>query len=370
VRFGVFVVMAGRNAGGPETYEHSLIRSLVALDRDNEYHIFCLSHTAANSFGLSQENVRYHVLWPEVRWVNIPISLPVALLAGNVDILHATYVPPPFCPVRYVFTMLDVSMFTHPEFYPPAVRLRLKRLVLRGLKQARLVICISQYTRNMVVEALRVPSERLVTIHLGVHDRFRPVPPERVRPLIRKKYGVCDPYVLFVGSLVQRKNVARILEAFDRFRHAVSSDIKLVLAGRRSWAGDEVDAIIERRRLKEQVIQLSYVSEGDLPYLYSGAEMLVFPSLDEGFGFPVLEAMACGTPVLTSTTSSLPEVAGDAAVLVDPYSVADIASGIHRLATDSGLRESLRAKGLARAQLFRWERTARETLEAYKAALH
>jgi glycosyltransferase involved in cell wall biosynthesis len=311
----------------------------------------------------------YHVLWPEVRWINIPISLPAALLATRLDLFHATYVPPPWSPVRYVLTLHDISMFTHPELYPPAIRWRLQRLVLRGVKQARVILCGSRHSRDRIAYTFRVPAERLSVTPYGVHARFGPLPPEQARSTVATSYGLQDPYLLFVGSLVQRKNVRRLLEAFDRVRHALRPGVTLVLAGRRGWGAEEVDAVIADRGLGAHVRRLSYVDDQHLPALYGAAEMLVFPSLDEGFGFPVVEAMACGTPVLTSNVSSLPEVAGDAAVLVDPQSVEAIASGIQRLASDSELRTTLRAKGLARAEGYRWERTARETLEIYKAAL-
>jgi glycosyltransferase involved in cell wall biosynthesis len=168
--------------------------------------------------------------------------------------------------------------------------------------------------------------------------------------------------------LVARKNIIRMLEAFHHFRHEVKSEIKLVLAGTKSWTSEGIDETIERLKLKDHVIELGYVNNHDLPVLYSGAEMFVFPSLWEGFGIPVIEAMACSTPVLTSNNSALPEVAGGAAVLIDPYSVEDIASGMYKLFSDATLRQSLRAKGLERAKFFTWRRTAQQTLEAYKRA--
>ena len=369
MRFGVFVVMAGRNAGGPETYEHGLIRSLAALDQQNEYHIFCLNPPAADSFRLIQENISYHVLWPDIRWVSIPVSLPLALRRSRIDLLHATYVPPPFSPTPYVFTLLDISMFTHPELYPPAIRWRLQKLVSRALQYARLIVCISQYTQDSVAEMFQTPAERLTTVHLGLQDSFRPVALEQARQVLKQKYHINYPYLLFVGSFVPRKNIVRVVEAFYHFRQEAKANVKLVLAGQKAWGAQEVNNTIERRQLREHVIELNYVADDDLPALYSGANMLVFPSLNEGFGFPVLEAMACGAPVLTSNLTSLPEIAGGAALLVDPYSVEDIASNMHTLFSDAALRASLREKGLERAKEFTWRHTAQRTLAAYHRAL-
>lgn len=361
--------MAGRNAGGPETYEHSLVRSLAALDRQNEYHIFSLNQEAADSFCLTQGNICHHVLWPSNRWLSISTSLPIALLRSKVDLFHATYIPPLFSPVPYVFTLLDISMFVHPELYPSAVRWRLQRLVGRGLRHARLIVCISQYTQDSAIEALNLPRERFLTIPLGVREIFHPIAQEQTRPVLRQKYQIEKPYLLFVGSFVPRKNIVRILEAFHRFRQEAKSDLQLVLVGRKAWGVDEINTAIKQWRLHDSVIQLHDVTDHDLPILYSGSEMFVFPSLDEGFGFPVLEAMACGSPVLTSNLTSLPEVAGDAALLVDPCSVEDIASGMYSLFSNSTLRTTLRAKGLERVKLFTWEQTARQTLEVYRRVL-
>jgi glycosyltransferase involved in cell wall biosynthesis len=368
MRVGVFVVMAGRNSGGPETYEHNLVKSLASLDRHNEYHIFCLSRSAADSFQLVQENVTYRILWPQSRWISFSLSLPLALLSSQVDLLHATFTPPPFSPKNYVFTHHCFSTFAHPEFYDPIILRRLNGLIIRGLKKARLILCVSENVRDLTAEKFKISPERLFVVYNGVGENFHPVALDHVHSVLKNTYGIYHPYILYVGELVARKNIIRILEAFNHFRHEVRSDTKLVLAGTRTWPSEGIDETIERLKLKDHVIELGYVNNQDLPVLYSGAEMFVFPSLWEGFGIPVIEAMACSTPVLTSNNSALPEVAGGAAVLIDPYSVEDIASGMYKLFSDATLRQSLRAKGLERAKFFTWRRTAQQTLEAYKRA--
>jgi glycosyltransferase involved in cell wall biosynthesis len=368
MRIGIFVVMAGRQAGGPETYEHNLVRALAALDSHNEYHIFCLDRTAADSFRLAQENVAYHVLWPTTRWISIPAALPMALLRSKVELLHVTFTPPPFSPTNYVFTMHCFSTFAHPEFYAPAILWRLNKLILKGLKKARLVLCVSENVRDLVADKFKVPSERLAVVYNGVGDNFRPVASKHARYVLRHVHGIHHPYILNVGRLEARKNIVRLLEAFSQFQHEIEPDMKLVLVGRRAWASAGIDAAIDRLKLKDHVIEIGYVNHQDLPVLYSGAAMFVFPSLWEGFGIPVLEAMACGTPVITSNVSCLPEVAGDAAVLVDPYSVPELTDSMYKVFADAALREALCARGLARATLFTWQRTAQQTLAAYNKA--
>jgi len=368
VRFGIFVAMAGRQAGGPETYEHRLVRSLAALDRDNEYHVFCHSRAAADSFRLVQDKVHYHVLRPRVRWLSTLTSLPLKMHAAGVDLLHATFVPPPFSPAPYVFTMHCFSNFVHPEFYHPLVRWRLNGLIRRGLERARVILCVSRNVRDLVAETFKSSEGRLAVVYNGVGEDFQPIEPALARRTLADNYGIVEPYALFVGQLKARKNIARILEAFARFRLESRSELRLVLAGRRDWSSAGMDEVIDRWKLRGQVIELGHLAHPDLAVLYSGARMLVFPSLWEGFGIPVIEAMACGTPVITSNNSCLPEIAGDAALLVDPYSVEAIAEAIYRLDTDAALRQTLREKGLQRARAFSWRRTAEQTLAAYRVA--
>jgi len=361
--------MAGRQAAGPETYETNLVRSMAALDCNDELHLFCLSREAASALGIQQENVRYHILWPRLRWVSIPFSLPAELLAHRLDIVHATLIPPPVSPVNYVFTLHDLTSFQNPEYYPPLIRWRLNQAISRGLSKARRILCVSTFVRDQVHETFGIPLERLVVIHHGVAEQFRPVPQAQARLLLFQKYGLSRPFLLFVGQMKARKNILRILEAFGRFRRETITDTTLVLVGRRGHTSEGIDETIQRLQLEYDVLELGHVPAEDLPALYSAAEMFVFPSLLEGFGLPVLEAMACDTPVITSNVSALPEVAGDAALLVNPLSVEELADAIRSLHSDGLLRQRLKEKGLARANQFSWAQTARETRNAYRGAL-
>ncbi len=370
MRIGIFVVMAGRQAGGPETYEHGLVRALAEIDKRNEYHVFCLHHRAVQSFRTAQENIQYHVLRPQIRWMSVSAVLPLAMMRSGVDLLHATFIPPPYCPTRLVFTVHGFDMFAHPEFYPAIVRWRLNRLIRGGVRNARIVLCVSEAVKNLVAERFKVPRERLAVVYNAVGDHFRPMEPEVARRALAQHYGIRDPYVLYVGKLQACKNIVRILEAFQRFRHEVCPEMKLVLVGKRTWTSSEINEALDRLKLRPHVIELGYVNHEDLPVVYSGASMFVFPSLSEGFGMPVLEALACGVPVVTSHVEGLPEVTGDAAVHVDPYSVDEIGSAMQRVLADDGLRASLRARGLERAKSFTWYRAATETLAAYDRLAH
>lgn len=357
--------MAGRQASGPETYELNLVREIARRDRENEYCVFCSSRAAVKSFGIQQPNVRFVVLWPPVRWLNIPISLPLSMLHHRLDVLHATMVPPPRSPVEYVFTHHCSSTFVHPEFYPPKMLRRLNFFIKAGLRKARLVLCVSENVRALTAERFNVPPERLAVVYHGVDPAFRPMAADEARRRVQADFGLAGPYILFVGKIEQRKNIVRLLEAYHRLREH-DPGVRLVLAGRPTWDRRFLDDAVTRLRLQNAVVELGHLGQEALPPLYCAAEMFVFPSLWEGFGLPVLEAMACGTPVITSNVSSLPEIAGDAAVLVDPNAVDDLAAAMYSLRTDAALRRTLRERGLVRAAAFTWRRTAEQTIDAYR----
>jgi len=368
MRIGIFVTMAGCQAGGTETYERRLVESMASLGKRDEFHIFCLSRQAAGCFENLGPQVHRHVLWPPMRWVSIPVCLPLRLLQHRIDLCHATFVPPPFSPVDYAITMHCFSTFIEANWYPPAILRRLNHLIVTGIRKAKLIICVSEHVRDLTAERFGIPQERLAVVYHGVSDHFQPMNADTVRVILQQRFGLSNRYVLFVGKLEQRKNIVRILEAFNRFRIETAEEVKLVLAGRRTWDAALVDQTLDRLGVRQHVVEVGHIDQSDLPALYCGAEMLLFPSLWEGFGIPVIEAMACGTPVITSTVSSLPEVAGDAAFMVNPESIDDITAGMLKVFTDDVLRQTLRKKGLIRASSFTWERTAKQTMLAYARA--
>ncbi|MDQ3149741.1 MAG: glycosyltransferase family 4 protein, partial [Chloroflexota bacterium] len=366
VRIGILVLMAGREAGGPETYEVELIRALAEIDRKNEYVIYCTGGEAPAAIGVQQDNVRYRVLRPGSRAISVAVTLPAMLVRDGIDFLHSTFTPPPFRIRPEVLTMHCLSSFVHPEFYSPLIAWRLNSLLRIGMRRAERVLCVSQSTADDVHERFRIGRERLAVAHNGVSARFHPVPAAAAREQIREALNIEGPYALFVGKLEPRKNVMRLLEAFSRFRRDTGSETKLLLAGNRTAVTPKIDALIDRLGLRDSVLRPGYVSSDLLAPLYSGARMFLLPSLWEGFGIPIVEAMACGTPVLTSNVTCLPEIAGDAAVIVDPESPDSIAEGIARLDGSEDLRRRLGASGLQRARLFTWDNSARRTLAVYE----
>lgn len=227
------------------------------------------------------------------------------------------------------------------------------------------MIAASESTKKDAVRLCGLDEAKIKVIYHGVSPRFRPAGPEAVSA-VRQRYGLPDRFVLSLGTIEPRKNLTSLLEVW----HALSSGgvpPKLVIAGSKGWLYAPFFSKLRELGLEDQVLFTGYVPEEDLPAVYSAAELFVYPSLYEGFGFPVLEAMACGAPVITSNTSSLPEVAGQAALLVDPTSLEELSAAIGRVLENQELRNQLRARGLEQAARFSWERTARETLSVYES---
>ena len=264
---------------------------------------------------------------------------------------------------RRLVTLHDAIAFEYPQGYPFLNNLLHRTYVPATLGNVDAVATDSEHARGALVRYLGLRPERVPVVPLGVSARFGPVPAEPARA-VAARYGLDGPYVLYVGAYQARKNILGLIEAFERVRSA-RPELRLALAGPSPWAYPALGERIERLG-SEAVRALGYVAEPDLPSLYSAASVYVLPSFYEGFGIPVLEAMACATPVVCSTASSLPEVAGDAALLVDPHDHAAIAEAILRAVSDRDLADDLRRRGLARAGGFTWERTAGEYAALYR----
>ncbi len=307
---------------------------------------------AASPFGLAQQ------------W-----RVPRALRQANAQLYHSTYYLMPYLPgPPTVLTVYDLIPWRYPCYFSAAQRLAFLVAHRLALRAARLVLAISEATRGDLARAFGVATEKVVVTLLAAADHFRPQP-ATVVDAARRQWGLPDRYILYVGSNKPHKNLARLVEAFaDARRLGTCAGLHLVIAGR--WDARYPEARIKAHQLgiAEYVAFLPDVADEMLPALYSGAELFVFPSEYEGFGLPVLEAMACGTPVICADRSSLPEVVGDAARRVDPYDVTALAAAIGELASDPQKRADLRARGLARAACFTWRRTAEQTYAAYVAA--
>jgi glycosyltransferase involved in cell wall biosynthesis len=361
--------MAGRNAGGPETYEVELIRALSKLDPKNEYIIYCTGPEAKRAIAVEQANFVYRVLAPPVRTLSVGIMLPFMLARDGVDFYHATFTPPPYSRTPLALTIHCVSSLVHPEFYRSATTWRLNRLLKIGITRARHIMCVSRTTMQHLQEMYGVALERMSVTYNGVAAGYVPIPVGEAAARVRAKLGIDSPYFLFVGKVQAHKNIKRLIQAFRLFRKESGSKLKLVIVGRSAGNAVNAKALARTLGLENDVVPTGYVPFEDLPSIYSAARAFVFPSLWEGFGIPILEAMSCGTPVICSNATCLPEIAGGAAMLVNPNSVEEIAEAMVWIDRSEQQRKRLIIAGFERARLFTWEQCARLTLRAYQEVL-
>lgn len=306
---------------------------------------------------------------PSKRLVWMQFLLPAQIRRSQPDLCHfPNAMAPIWQPKPFILTIHDASLFLF-SHYHPRTRLMSIRLTLPFLaRRAAAIICVSHHARTELTRILNLDPERVHVVYEAAPATFQPVTDPHCLEGLRRKYRLPERFLLHVGTLEPRKNLPRLIRALYEIRRR-GCDIKLVLVGARGWQLDSFDEEIERLSLQDAVHFTGYVPSTDLPGLFSLATLFVFPSLYEGFGLPPIEAMACGTPVLTSNRGSLPEICGDAAYLVDPEDEQALADGLFALLSDADWRTELARCGLAHARTFSWERAASETVAVYREVL-
>jgi glycosyltransferase involved in cell wall biosynthesis len=294
--------------------------------------------------------------------------LPLQLSRLGVDVCHFTNsVAAWWTPCPSVVTIHDTTLWMFPRYHPRRRLLAMRPLIPRGARHAKAIIAVSAATKRDVVRTLNVPDEKVHVIYEAAAPHFRPLPRNGALELVRRKYGLPESFILHVGTLEPRKNLVRLLQAFEQVRLQGCQSHALALVGNRGWNDARIMECVERMGLDGSVRVLGHTPTEDVVALYNLADVVALPSLYEGFGLPVIEAMACGTPVVTSPNGSLAEIAGTAAEFVDPTQVESIADGLHAMLSDAGKRAALREAGLQRAAEFSWEATAEKTRQVYEA---
>jgi glycosyltransferase involved in cell wall biosynthesis len=361
----------GAGLAGNETYAASLVEALADVDAENRYTLYVTKEEAVRRYEGRWPNFEVRRTLPHSPLVRVPLTLSRELRRRPVDLLHVQYTAPPFAPCPVVATVHDLSFEHLPETFKRRSWMQLRLTVRRTVRRARRVIAPSEYTRRDLIETYNLAPERVRVTPLAAPAHFRPVLEETEIERVRNLYGIRGPYILGVGSIQPRKNLPRLIKAYADLRRAGFGDKlpQLVLVGKQAWLYGETLRAVERERVGRRTVFTGYVSGGDLPALYTGALCFVYPSYFEGFGLPALEAMQCGAPVLAGDRTSLPEVVGDAGLLVDPFDTTAIARALARLIDDAELRARLRVKGLERARRFDWRATARSTLDIYRSAM-
>jgi glycosyltransferase involved in cell wall biosynthesis len=375
MRIGFDGKVLTRRIGGVGRCAINLLQAMVSMAAaegpEVEFVIFTAPQTDPHLLQTLGASICHRFRRVKSSLLRASLLLPAAMSAERLDIFHGLdQSSTPFFGkrVKHVISVHDVLPWSRPWAFPFKHRLVTKLALARVRKQADLVLVPSEAVREEVVRYLKVDKGRILVRPWGCEARFRPAgDPGRVAQVLRR-YQLAEPYILFVGTIEPRKDLLTLVRAFAQLRtlHHETA-LKLVIAGGRGWGEGSVVRAVQALALEEDVIFTGFVEEDDLPDLYRGAALFVYPSLYEGFGLPILEAMACGVPVITSNVSSMPEVAGQAAILVEPKQPEALAAAMASVLNDGQLRDTLRRRGLERAGRFSWEDVARQVLAVYRA---
>jgi len=372
MRIAVNLLPFRRHLAGAGRYAKNIIANLAEIDVENHYYLF-VTREGAPHFQVEKGNFTLVgcPIWPRraIRILWEQLVLPWQLVYYDITLLFTPSVAIPlWLPCRGVAAIHDVIPFHRTVVKYPKVRsFYIRQATHWAARRSEVVLTGSENSRREIVSFCRVAGEKIVVIPYGVEAKFRRLDSMETIEAFRSKYGLPEKFILFVGALEPGKNLVRLLEAFLRLkRQSTRIQHKLVLAGPQGWGSTQILRSIGDLKLERDVIVTGFVAEEELPLLYNSAGLFVFPSLYEGFGLPPLEAMACGTPVIASNTSSLPEVVGEAGMLVDPYDVEGWALAMKRVLSDENLQAKMISDGIERAKLFSWKRTAQATLAIFQ----
>ena len=379
MRIAIDYTAAVRQTGGIGRYTRNLIRALSRLDEENQYTLLVAGGWGGgDGLGSWPENFRTRTIplsdrWLHILWQRFRLPVPVQAFSGPVDLFHSPdFVLPPTGRAPAILTIHDLSFLRVPECYVPAFRRYLEGAVKRAVDRADWILADSESTHRDLVELMAVETDRVTVLYPGVESRFEEVRDPAVLERVRAEYGLPHRFVMGLSTLQPRKNFPGLVEGFRRLLRdhrgeAEFEDVQLVIVGGKGWMYEETLAAATKAELDGRVHLTGFAQDSDLPAVYSLAEVFAFPSWYEGFGLPVIEAMSCGTPVISADNSSLPEVVGEAGLLVDAADPNALASALARVLADEGLRSRLKAAGLQQAQRFRWSAAAEHLLALYQA---
>lgn len=342
-------------------YTANLLQGLAKLSSEHSYTLLYPENMLATDL---PANVQ---LMEAKRWLWRVSPVDVLGISKKFDLYHEpNYIPRPFRGIRVV-NVYDMSYRLYPKYHPSR-RVAMLRFFEGRMKRANRIITVSRSAKQEIIELLKVDADKVVVTYPGVSKRFRILNVSDVHGMeVRKYYNLPENFILYVGTIEPRKNLVRLIEAYSRVKATMgNTGVKLVLAGGKGWLNEEIYQRVQELNLTNEVIFTGYILDEHLPTIYNMALAFVYPSLYEGFGLPPLEAMACGVPVISSKVSSLPEVVGDAGILIDPYSVDELSDAILRVVSSTELRKRLSNDGIKQASLFTWEKCARETLTVYE----
>ena len=370
LRVGIDAHCLGQRKTGNETYTHSLVKHLSQLQRDGvEYTIYVSSERKADAERYSEEWFRSKRIRPATPLIRIPIGFAIESRVQHLDVLHTQYLLPHHLKCRTVLTVHDVLYERFPEYFTKTDYYRHKLGVPRSCRRADHIITVSQSSKRDLMTLYGLTPQKISVTYLGPESCYHPMDTGEAKEHIREKHGIEGEFLLYVGAIQPRKNIPRLLSAFAKVKCEKRIPHKLVIVGPRSWLAEASFSSLEKNAARKDVIITGYVPSEHLPYFYNAAAAFVYVSMCEGFGLPIVEAMACGTPTITSRGSSLEEIAGDGAVLVDPLDEDAIAGAMESVVSDSDLRGRLRELGLARSREFSCRKMAMQTQDIYRSLM-
>jgi glycosyltransferase involved in cell wall biosynthesis len=379
MRIGIEYTSAVNQRAGIGRLTRELVAALLKLDEENSYLLikgrdsrYMDAEEGIERDEDAPQNARLFTLpfterMASILWQRLRVPLPLDWLTGRLDVFHSPdFVLPPLRRARSVVTIHDLSFIIYPQFFEPNALQYLNSAVPRTLNRADLVVTDSEATKVDLISCFSLPAEMIEVVHAGVSPEFRRVDDKAALRRVSAEYDLSSPFILTMGTIQPRKNLRRLFQAYDFLVQDQGIPHRLVVAGEKGWLYQDIYSEVERLGLQERVRFLGFVPDADLPTLLSMADLFVYPSLYEGFGLPVVEAMACGTVTVISNTSSLPEVAADAALQVEPTDVTALAEAMHRAISEEGLRKELVERGLKQVARFTWEEAARKMLGVYE----
>jgi glycosyltransferase involved in cell wall biosynthesis len=366
MKIAIDVHSLGTQSGGNETYFRQLVRGLIQDKSDNRYHLFYSYPSAINEFQWDARFTFSKIPTDPIR--RNCFSLPHLLRETKPEVFHCQYVKPPFVQTRTVVTIHDLAHEHYPGFFHPLEAFRMKKLVRWTAGRVDHILTVSEFSAADIAKRFDVPRKKITVAYQAAAPAFRPRDAAQCREHVAKNYGIDSPFILYVGRIQARKNLPRLVEAYARVRKQ-GFTAKLVMVGKKDWQSERLMEKIKELGLETSVIFPGFVPFDDLPLFYNAAEVFVFPSFFEGFGLPVVESMASGVPTITSFGSSLEEVAGDGALLVDPRDTGSIADALSRLLGDPGLRRDLASRGIKRSAEFKSGDLAQKALDVYRSLI-
>lgn len=364
MRFSVDAHAIGCHLTGNEVYIRNLLKQFTRIDRDSEFVAY-----------VSKPGAPEQLPNPiATRWVSenpykrLGLDIPRLVRQDRPDLLHVQYTGPLFCGVPVVTSVHDVSYLECPQYFTPFRAWQLRHTVKRTVNSAACVLTPSEFSRTAILRNYGIDERKVIVVHNAVSSRFRPIEREVARAAVRRKTGLNVPFVLTVGDLQPRKNHLGLLRAFEEMKRAHPQlPHHLLFVGKETWYSKELHAAVMKSSIAGRVHFTGFVEDDELVHFYAACDLFVFPSFYEGFGLPILEAMACGRAVACSNSSAMPEVADSAAILFDPHSTTSIGQAMKDILLDAELRTRLERLGSQRASAFSWEKAAEKTLNAYYA---